>query len=148
MLAEDLHLITMWGRNNIRNSAQTKSTTPIRDLSHGNRIHTLVDTLDTLFPVDIHECGHSARHLLALHRRLMLRHLHSLHARAETHGRVCLRKTTSHTTSDTGDEVGSTEALCVVLSLGGDEEEDGTLGGCFDPGPGDETLVDWTREIS
>ena len=72
----------------------------------------------------------------------MLCDLDRLHACAETHSSVCLCKTSDHTTSNTSNESGSTEVACVKLGLGCDEEEDGTLGGCFDPGPGNETLID------
>ena len=72
----------------------------------------------------------------------MLRDLDRLHASAEAHGRVCLCQTTDHAARDTGNEVRGAVALGVELGFGGDEEEDGALGGCLDPGPGDETLVD------
>jgi hypothetical protein len=72
----------------------------------------------------------------------MLCDLDRLHAGTETHGSVGLRKTTGHTTRDTSEEVRRTERLGVVLGLGCDEEEDGTLGGGLDPGPRDKTLVD------
>ena len=72
----------------------------------------------------------------------MLRHLDCLHARAETHGSVGLSETTGHTAANAGDEVGAAGGLDVVFGFGGHEEEDGTFCGGFDPGPGDETLVD------
>lgn len=65
-----------------------------------------------------------------------------LHARAESHGRVRLRETTRHATADSRDEVGGAEGFGVEFGFGGYEEEDGAFGGGFDPGPGDETLVD------
>jgi hypothetical protein len=68
--------------------------------------------------------------------------LDRLHARAETHGGVGLCQTADHTTRDTGDEVVRAERLRVELGFGCDEEEDGALRGGFDPGPGDESLVD------
>jgi len=68
--------------------------------------------------------------------------LDRLHAGAETHGSVRLCKTSDHTTSDTGNERRRAEVACVEFGLGGDEEENGALRRGFDPGPGDETLVD------
>ena len=76
----------------------------------------------------------------------MLRHLHRLHARAESHGRVSLRKTTSHAAQNASREVVCAECLCVVLGFGSDEEEDGALGRGLEPGPWDEALVDCVRE--
>ena len=75
----------------------------------------------------------------------MLCDLDCLHAGTETHGSVGLRKTTSHATGDTSEEVRRAERLGVVLGLGRDEEENGTLGGGFDPGPWDKTLVDCSQ---
>jgi hypothetical protein len=53
---------------------------------------------------------------------------------------------TQDTTADAGREVRGAERAGVVFSFGGDEEEDCAFGGGFDPGPGDETLVDCTEE--
>lgn len=72
----------------------------------------------------------------------MLGHLDRLHARAEAHGRVGLGEAAGHAARDAGGEVAGAEGARVVLSFGRDEEEDGALCGGFDPGPGDETLVD------
>lgn len=72
----------------------------------------------------------------------MLGDLDRLHAGAEAHSRVGLRQTTGHTTRNARREVTSAKGLGVVLGLRGDEEEDGALGGGFDPCPWDQTLVD------
>ena len=72
----------------------------------------------------------------------MLGHLDRLHARAETHGSVSLRETTCHAAGDSRGEVAGAEAAGVVFGFAGDEEEDGAFGRGFDPGPGDEALVD------
>jgi hypothetical protein len=74
--------------------------------------------------------------------------LNRLHASAETHGSVGLSETTSHTAGNTRNEVVGAGVAGVELGLGCDEEEDGALGGCFDPSPGDETLVDCARVMS
>jgi hypothetical protein len=74
----------------------------------------------------------------------VLRDLDRLHACAETHSGIGLRETSRHSTRYTSDEVGGAERLGVVFSFRGDEEEDGSLGGGFDPGPWDKTLVDCT----
>jgi hypothetical protein len=52
------------------------------------------------------------------------------------------------TTTDAGCEVGRAEGAGVVFSFGGDEEEDGAFGGGFNPGPGDETLVDCAEQCT
>jgi hypothetical protein len=52
------------------------------------------------------------------------------------------------TTADAGREVGRAEGAGVVFSFGGDEEEDGAFGGGFNPGPGDETLVDCAEQCT
>lgn len=127
---------------NVRNTAQTESGTPVGDLSHGNGVDTLVDTRNTFAAVDVHESRHGAGSLSAGLDGLVLGHLDGLHACAETHGCVSLRQTTSHATNNARAEVVGAEGLGVVLGLGSDEEEDGALGGGFDPGPGNETLVD------
>jgi hypothetical protein len=67
--------------------------------------------------------------------------LDGLHAGAEAHGSIRLRNTTGHTTADSTDEVTGAQAAGLVLGLGGDEQEDCTLGGCLNPGPRNESLV-------
>ena len=74
----------------------------------------------------------------------MLRHLDGLHARAEPHGRVGLRQTTGHAADYARAEVVGAEGFGIEFGFAGDKEEDGAFGGGFDPGPGDETLVDCT----
>lgn len=51
-----------------------------------------------------------------------------------THGRVCLGDTSSHTTEQTSSSGRNTHTDDGVLNLARREEEDGTLGRCFDPG--------------
>lgn len=72
----------------------------------------------------------------------MLGNLDRLHASAETHGGISLGNTTGDTTNDTTTKFGSASVAGVELGLGGDEKEDGALGGGFNPSPRDETLVD------
>ena len=78
----------------------------------------------------------------------MLCDFDGLHARAETHCGVGLREAADHAARDTGDEVVGTEGLCVEFGFRGNEEKDGAFGGGFDPGPGDETLVDCDLKVS
>lgn len=129
-------------------TGQTKARAPVGDLADGDGVDALVDTADTLLTVDVHECLHSARRLDASRRHLVLGDLNRLHASAETHGSVGLGETTSHTAGNTRNEVVGAGVAGVELGLGCDEEEDGALGGCFDPSPGDETLVDCARVMS
>lgn len=72
----------------------------------------------------------------------MLGDLDRLHAGAEAHGGVGLGDTSGDTTGDTSEELAGAGVASVVLGLGCDEEEDGALGGGFNPSPGNETLVD------
>lgn len=111
-------------------------------MAHSDGVDTAVDTTETLSAPDLHECLHGSRGLAARSCDLVFCDLDRLHAGAEPHGSVGLRKTTGHTTRDTSKEVGRAERLGVVLGLGRDEEEDSTLGGGFDPGPRNEALVD------
>lgn len=135
-------MISSLGRSNLRNTAETESGTPVGDLPHGNGIDTLVDTRNTFAAVDVHESSHGAGSFCAGLDGLVLGHLDGLHACAEAHGRVGLRQTTGHATNNTRTEVVGAEAAGVVLGLGSDEQEDGALGGGFNPGPGNKTLVD------
>ena len=73
----------------------------------------------------------------------MLGDLDGLHAGAETHGGVGLGYTTSDTTDDATTELAGTGAASIVFGFGGDEEEDGALGGSFNPSPRDKTLVNY-----
>ena len=130
------------GRSNLRDTAETESGTPVGDLPHGNSVDTLVDTRKTFAAVDVHESSHGAGSFRAGLDSLVFGHLDGLHACAEAHRRVGLRQTTCHATNNARTEVVGAEAAGVVLGLGGDEQEDGALGGGFDPGPGNETLVD------
>lgn len=127
---------------NIRNTTQTESATPVRNLPDSNGVDALVDASQTLAAVDVHESGHGAGGLDAGLDGLVLGHLDRLHARAEAHGGVGLRQTARHAAQDAGAEVVGAEGFGVEFGLGGDEEEHGALGGGFDPGPGDEALVD------
>jgi hypothetical protein len=129
-------------------TGQTEAGAPVGDLAYGDGVDALVDTADTLSTVNVHECLHGAWGLDASRRHLVLCDLNSLHASAETHGSVGLGETTDHTTGDTRNEVVGAGVAGVELGLGCDEEEDGALGGSFDPSPGDETLVDCARILS
>ena len=122
-------------------TGQSESRTPIGSLPNGNGIDTLVDTADSLFPVNVHESGESARRLHAARCNLVLRDLDRLHASTETHCGVRLSDASHHAAADASDEVGGAEGLGVVLGLGCDEEKDGSLGGSFDPRPGNQSLV-------
>lgn len=73
--------------------------------------------------------------------------LHGLHAGAEAHGGVGLRDAAGDAAADAGGEVAGAEGAGVVFGFRGDEEEDRAFGGGFDPGPGDEALVDWKGEM-
>ena len=107
----------MQARENVRDTAQTESGTPVGDLPDGNGVDTLVDTGDTLTAVDVHESSHGAGGFGAGLDGLVLGHLNRLHASAETHGRVGLRQTTRHATNYAGTEVVGAEALGVVLGF-------------------------------
>ncbi|KAB8339217.1 hypothetical protein FH972_022151 [Carpinus fangiana] len=123
-------------------SAQPETRAPVGDLAHGNSVDALVDAADALGAVNGHEGLDGAWGLHAGGGDLVLCDLDGLHAGAEAHGRVGLRQAADHATCDAADEGGGAEGACVVLGLGGDEEQHGAFGGGFDPGPGDETLVD------
>jgi len=129
-------------------TGQTEAGAPVGDLADGDGVDALVDTADTLGTVNVHESLHGAWGLDASRRHLVLGDLNRLHAGAETHGSVGLGETTDHTTGDARNEVVGAGVAGVELGLGCDEEEDGALGGSFDPSPGDETLVDCARILS
>ena len=120
---------------------QSEARTPVGRLADRDRVDAPVDTADALLTVDVHEGGEGAGGFHARSSHLMLGDLDRLHTRAETHGRVCLGNTAGHASADTTDEVGCSEGLGVVFGFRRDEEEDGTLGGSLNPGPGNETLV-------
>jgi hypothetical protein len=122
---------------------ETESGTPVGHLANGHSVDALVDALDTILAVDIHESRKRAGRLGSGGSELGFRNLYSFHAGTETHGRVGLGHTTRDTTRDTGGEVASTVSTGIVFGLGGDKEKDGALGGSFNPGPRDETLVDY-----
>jgi len=129
----------------LSNTGQTKAGTPVGDLGDSDGVDTTVDAAETLGAPDVHECLHGAWGLEARSCDLVLCDLDGLHAGAETHGRVGLRETTSHAARNARNKVVGAKRLGVVLGLGGDEEENGALGGGFDPGPRDEALVDCSR---
>lgn len=120
---------------------QTETRTPVGHLADGDCVDTLVDTLDTLLAVDVHESNECGWWLDAGSSHLRLCDLDGLHASAEAHSGVRLCDTTSNTSRDTSCEVTSTKGASIVLGLRCDEEENGTLGGSFDPSPWDKTLV-------
>jgi hypothetical protein len=127
---------------------ETEARAPVGDLAHGDGVDTAVDTADALRAIDCHESLHGAGGLHAAGCHLVLCDLHRLHARAEAHGGICLRKTANHAARDTRHEVVRAGGLGVVFGFRSDEEEDGALGGGFDPGPWDETLVDCSLRVS
>lgn len=123
-------------------TAETETRTPVGHLADGNSIHTLVNTTNTLTAINIHEGGPGARGFLAGRRHLVLGDLDRLHAGAEAHGGIRLRNTASHAASDASSEIAGAEGAGIPLRLGGDKEQDGTLGRSLNPGPWDKTLVD------
>jgi hypothetical protein len=127
---------------------ETEARAPVGDLAHGDGVDTAVDTADALLAVDSHKGLQGAGRLHAAGCHLVLRDLHRLHARAEAHGGISLRESTDHAARDTRDEVVRAGGLGVVFGFRSDEEEDGALGGGFDPGPWDETLVDCSCCVS
>lgn len=126
---------------------ETEARAPVGHLADRDGVHTTVDTADTFLAPDFHKCLHGTRGLHASRGDLVLRDLDGLHAGAETHGGIGLRETSDHTARDTCDEVRGTEAFGVKLSLGSNKEKDSALGGCLDPSPGDETLVDCVTHL-
>lgn len=124
-------------------TAETETGTPVGHLSDSDSIDTLVDTANTIGAVDGCKSLEGGLRLDTGSELLVLGDLSGLHAGAETHGGIGLSDTTGNTTNDTTTELRGSGNTGVVLGLGGDEQEDGTLGGSFNPGPGDETLVDY-----
>ena len=127
----------------LRETAETEARAPVGHLADGNSVDTLVDAADTLLAVDAHEGSPGARDLLTGGGHLVLGDLDRLHAGAEAHGGVRLRNTACHAANDATAEVAGAQGAGIPLSLGGDEEEDGALGGSLDPGPWNKTLVDY-----
>lgn len=123
-------------------AAETKAGAPVGHLADGNGVDTLVDALDTLLAVNVHESLEGGGRLDTGGGQLVLGDFDRLHAGAETHGGISLGDTTGDTTQDTTTELGGTSSAGIVFSLGRNKEKDGALGGGFDPGPGDEALVD------
>lgn len=113
-------------------------------MTDGDCVDTLVNTPNTFFPVDVPESCPGRLRSNSSCKLLVLCDLHGLHARAEAHCRVGLCKTSDHTTTDAGHEIASAEGLRIVLGFGCNEEQDSALCGGFDPGPGNEALVDYT----
>jgi len=120
---------------------ETEARTPVGGLTNSHGVDTAVDTTDTLLAVDVHEGRKGAGGLDTGSSHLVLGDLDCLHASTETHGRIGLGDTASHTTADTTDEVIGAKAPSVVFGLGGDKEEDGALGGGLNPGPRNESLI-------
>ena len=123
-------------------TTETEARAPVGHLADGHSVDTLVNTTDTLAAVDVHESGEGGLGLDTGSGHLVLGDLDSLHAGAEAHGSVGLSHTTSDTTDDATSEVIGAGGTSMILGLGSDEEEDSTLGGSLDPGPGDEALVE------
>lgn len=121
---------------------ETETGTPVGHLTDGNGVDALVDTTNTLLAVNVHESGKGTLGLDARGGHLVLSDLDRLHASAEAHGGIRLGNTAGDTTDDTTTELRRAVAAGVILGFGGDEEEDSALGGGFNPGPRDETLVD------
>lgn len=123
-------------------TGETETGTPVGHLSDGDSVDTLVNTADTFLAVDVHEGGKGRLGRNTASSHLVLGDFDSLHAGAEAHGSVSLSNTTGNTTDDTATKLAEAAGASVVLGLGGDEEENGALGGGFNPSPGDEALVD------
>ena len=71
----------------------------------------------------------------------MFCNLDSLHARTEAHCGISLGQAAGHTAGDAGCKRREAGGFGVVFGFRGDEEEDGTFGGGFNPGPRDEPLI-------
>lgn len=140
-----LLLVGHFPNGRLGQSGETESRSPVGGLADRDRVDALVDASDAFLSVDVGKGLEGRRGFHALRGQLVLGYLHRLHAGAETHGRVRLGDTADHATGDARNKVVGSKRLGVVLCLGGDEEEDGTLCRGFDPGPGDETLVVYFR---
>lgn len=127
-------------------TAETEAGAPVGHLANGDGVDTLVDAADALLAVNVHEGGKGGLGGDTGGSHLVLGNLDRLHAGAEAHGGIGLGNTTRHATEDAATEFGGTSGAGIVFGLGRDEEKDSALGGGFDPGPGDETLVDCRRQ--
>lgn len=125
----------------LRQAGETEPGAPVGSLANGNGIDTAVDTTDALPAVNVREGREGARGLDTLRGHLVLGDLNRLHAGTEAHGRVGLGDTTDHTTGDTAEEVVGADPAGLVFGFGGDEQEDGALGGGLNPGPRNESLI-------
>lgn len=123
-------------------TAETETTSPVGHLANGNGVDALVDALDALAAVNVHEGRKGRLGLDAGGSHLVLGDFDRLHTRAETHGGIGLSDTTRDTTEDTTTEFGGTSRAGIVLGLGGDEKKNGALGRSFNPSPWDQALVD------
>ena len=123
-------------------TGQPKSKAPVRHLPDSNSVDALVDSTDALGAVDIHESRKGALGLGAGSSQLVLRDLDRLHAGTEAHSGVSLSRTTRDTPDHASAKLRRTGDTGIVLGFRGDEEQHGSFGRGFDPGPGDETLVD------
>lgn len=108
--------------------------TPVRALTHGNGVHTLVNTTDTLPAVDISKDGPSRLGLFTGLHLLDTGDLGRLHTSTEAHGGVGLDNTTSHTTGETSRTGAETKGLGHFLHFGRGKEQDGSLRGRLNPG--------------
>lgn len=123
-------------------AAETEAGAPVGHLADGDGVDALVDAADAVLAVNVHKGGKGGLGLDAGRGLLVLGDFDRLHAGAEAHGGVGLGDTTRHAADDAATKLGGAKGAGVVLGLGCDKEEDSALGGGFDPGPGDEALVD------
>lgn len=132
---------------------------PVGALSDSDSVDTLVDTSETLLAVDLSKESPRRGRLDAGSRDLVTRDLGRLHTRRETcgassavaprggprithtHRGVCLGDSAGHTTQQSGNSRVDAHAKRLLLDLGRGEDEDGTLGGCFDPCLGRHQLI-------
>lgn len=117
-------------------------------MTNGNGVDTFVNSPDTFLAVDVHEGGHGTVRLDSGFRHVGLGDFDGFHTGAETHGSIGLSNTTCHSSGDTSGKFTGAEGAGVPFGFGGDEEEDGTFGGGFDPGPWDKSLVNCGEILS
>lgn len=127
--------------------AEPKPAPPIRHLPDRDRVDALVNAPNTFRAINAHERLDRAGHTCARGRGLVSRDLDRLHARAEAHCGVGLREAAAHAADDAADEGGGAGGAGVEFDFGRDEEEDGAFCGGFDPGPGDQSLVNCRRNV-